>query len=196
MPGVSGAINMRPARAIGAAVRSCRICRSTDLSYEFIVDGYPVCRCAHCSLLFLNPQPGRIEGGIGPATAPPMQSSVYELHAANAASRLDQLMGYAGPGLRRVLMIANDDFLTVEAGRRGLEVTPLSSTQVEAGALATLTSEPFDAAIFYCTLERLTDPDEMLKDVRRRLTPSGVVMVIAPTIDSRTARLFRSAWWE
>ena len=125
-----------------------------------------------------------------------MQSSVYELHAANAASRLDQLMGYAGPGLRRVLMIANDDFLTVEAGRRGLEVTSMSSTQVEAGALATLTSEPFDAAIFYCTLERLTDPDEMLKDVRRRLTPSGVVMVIAPTIDSRTARLFRSAWWE
>ena len=29
-----------------------------------------------------------------------------------------------------------------------------------------------------------------------RSTPSGVVMVIAPTVDSRTARLFRSAWWE
>ena len=196
MPGVADVVNKRPARAIGAAVRSCRICHSTDLSYEFIVDGYPVCRCTHCGLLFLNPQPGPIEAGTAPATAPPMQSSVYELHAANAASRLDQLIGYAGPGLRRVLMIANDDFLTVEAGRRQLEVVSLSSTQVETGGLATLTSALFDAAIFYCTLERLSDPETTLKAVRERLTPAGVVMVIAPTIDSRTARLFRSAWWE
>ena len=36
----------------------------------------------------------------------------------------------------------------------------------------------------------------MLRDLRRALIPSGVVMVIAPTVDSRTARLFRSAWWE
>ncbi len=195
MPGVSGVVNVRPPRAIGATVHSCRICRSTDLSYEFIIDGYPVCRCSHCTLLFLNPQPGPAEGGTA-GTLQPMQSSVYELHAANAASRLDQLMGYAGPELRRLLMIANDDFLTVEAGRRQLEVVSMSSTQVETGALATLSSPLFDAAIFYCTLERLNDPEEVLKDVKQRLTPSGVVMVIAPTIDSRTARLFRSAWWE
>jgi hypothetical protein len=196
MPGIAGAVNKRPARAIGAAVRSCRICHSTDLSYEFIVDGYPVCRCTHCSLLFLNPQPGPTDGGTDPAAAPPMQSSVYELHAANAASRLDQLIAYAGAGLRRVLMIANDDFLTVEAGRRQLDVVSMSGRQVEAGALAMLAPAPFDAAIFYCTLERLSDPEEILKDVKRRLTPGGVVMVISPTIDSRTARLFRSAWWE
>ena len=50
--------------------------------------------------------------------------------------------------------------------------------------------------MFYCTLERLSDPEAVLTDLKSRLTPAGVVMVIGPTIDSRTARLFRSAWWE
>src|SRR5688572_14437741 len=141
MPEIAGAIIKRPPRTIGAAVRACPICRSADLNYEFIVGGYPVCRCAHCTLLFLNPPPGPAESGTD-ATGPPMQNSVYELHAANAVSRLDQLVGYAGPELRRVLMITNDDFLTVEAGRRQLDVVSMSSTQIEAGALLTLSSAP------------------------------------------------------
>ena len=62
--------------------------------------------------------------------------------------------------------------------------------------LASLPEHAFDAAVFYCTLERLPDPDGCSEDLKRGLGPGGVVMVIAPTIDSRTARLFRSAWWE
>ena len=198
MPRVSARSISRPARGDRSRPSAqCRICRSTDLSYEFIVDGCPVCRCAHCSLLFLNPQPGRTEARLGPAAAPPMQSSVYELHAANAASRLDQLMGYAGPGLRRVLMIANDASSRTKPDGAGSRSSRCRALEVDGRrSRDAARRSAFDAAIFYCTLERLTDPDAVLKDLKRRLTPSGVVMVIAPTIDSRTARLFRSAWWE
>jgi hypothetical protein len=142
----------------------------------------------------VNPAPAG-EGDAGAAPAP-MPSSVYELHAANAASRLDQLLVYAGPGLRRLLMIANDAFLTGEAERRQLEVVAISGVEVEAGRLAALPETRFDGAVFYCTLERLSDPEATLAEVRRRLAPEGALMVIAPTIDSRMARLFRSAWWE
>jgi len=196
MSRISAGARPQPQTVSGPAVRQCRICGSSELSYEFIVDGCPVCRCAQCSMLFLNPQPSAAEETTDPAAAPRMQASVYELHAANAGARLDHLLAYAGPGLRRLLMVANDTFLTDEARRRGLEVMAISSGEADGGLLATLPTDAFDGAVFSCTLERLRDPEGVLAQVKRRLTASGAVMVIAPTIDSRTARLFRSAWWE
>ena len=47
-----------------------------------------------------------------------MKVSVYDLHASNAAYRLDQLATYAGQTPQRLLMVANDPFLTEEARRR------------------------------------------------------------------------------
>jgi glycosyltransferase involved in cell wall biosynthesis len=155
-----------------------------------------MCRCAQCSLLFLNPQPDATTTPIDGSTAEQMTSRVYELHAANAASRLDQLMSYARVKPQQLLMIANDAFLTQEARERHLDVVSLTSREVDQGAVGALPNGLFDAVVFYCTLERLSDPAAVLKDLKRHLTPAGVVMVIGPTIDSRTARLFRSAWWE
>ena len=128
--------------------------------------------------------------------APPMSASIYDLHASNAASRLDQLAAYAGAAPRRLLMVANDGFLTEEAHRRNLDVVSVTSAEAGRGAIGSLPEHTFDAAIFYCTLERLSQPEEVLRHLKRALSPGGVVMIIAPTIDSRTARLFRSAWWE
>ncbi len=125
-----------------------------------------------------------------------MAVSVYELHAANAAVRLDQIGAYAGSQLRRLLMVANDAFLTEEARRRQLDVVTLSSDDVDRGRLDGPPDHLFDAAVFYCTLEQLVNPEAALRALKRCLTPAGVVMVIAATIDSRTARLFRSSWWE
>src|SRR5688500_16761326 len=115
---------------IGRAVRQCRICSSAELSYEFIVDGCPVCRCAHCGLLFLNPPPSDpTDDGEGLTAAEPMLANVSDLHAANAASRMDQLMAYAGSRLRRLLVIANDAFLAEEARRRQIDVVSISSAE-------------------------------------------------------------------
>jgi hypothetical protein len=185
-----------PRRALGHAVRQCPICRSTELGFEFIVDGCPVCRCDHCGLLFLNPQPAGADSKPGEIGSAPMSASVYDLHASNAASRLDQLAAYAGVKLRRLLMVANDTFLTDEARRRELDVVAVTSADAERGALRALPERSVDAAVFHCTLERVSQPEEVLADLRRALVALGVVMIIAPTIDSRTARLFRSAWWE
>ena len=131
---VSMTRNRWPRERWAGSPRDCPICGSRDLSYEFIVDGFPVCGCEHCGLLFLNPQPDRARGRRPrPAPSPPMQASVYDLHASNAASRLDQLMAYAGGRPERLLMIANDPFLTEAARQRGLDVVSITSADVEAG---------------------------------------------------------------
>ncbi len=125
-----------------------------------------------------------------------MQSSVYELHVANAASRLNQLIAYAGTsaagphGLRRRV-----------SHRRGEAAQPRRRVDVERrggrrGACHVAGAECSMRALFHCTLERSPTLKPSWRDVKRRLTAGGVVMVIAPTIDSRTARIFRSAWWE
>jgi hypothetical protein len=105
-------------------------------------------------------------------------------------------MNYAGVKPRRLLMIANDTFLTEEARRRQLDVVSMTSEEADRGALRGLSAGMFDAAVLYCTLERISDPVATLTQLRLHLTHGGVVMVIAATIDSRTARLFRAAWWE
>ena len=65
-------------------------------------------------------------------------------------------MAYAGAELRRLLMIANDAFLTEEARRRELDVVVAHQRRSRTeGAIASLPEQTFDAAVFYCTLERL-----------------------------------------
>ena len=196
MPSPNARTNAANRRALGHAVRQCPICGSTELGFEFSVDGCPLCQCEHCGLLFLNPQPTATELRVEDIGSARMPVSVYDLHASNAASRLDQLAAYAGVRLQRLLLVANDTFLTEEARLRELDVVAVTSAEAESGAIRSMPERSVDAAVFYCTLERLTQPAEVLADLRRALVVSGVVMIIAPTIDSRTARLFRSAWWE
>ncbi len=178
------------------ALRQCRLCGSPELTFEFGVDGCALEQCVQCGQLFLNPQPPLATPPAHEANAETLGAGVYELHTANAVSRLDDLLSYAFNDIRRLLVVANDEFLVGEARRRGLDVVSLTSPAVEAGSLTELPNVTLDAVVFQCTLERLRDPEAALAQVRQRLKPGGAMMVIAPTIDSRTARLFRSTWWE
>ncbi len=78
MPSTTTTTKVPPRRALGQTLRQCPICASTELGYEFIVDGCPVCRCEHCGLLFLNPQPAGADTQTGDGGAAPMPASVYE----------------------------------------------------------------------------------------------------------------------
>ena len=127
-----------------------------------------------------------------------MTASVYELHAANAASRLDQLVGYAGASAA-----AAPDGRQRRVSHRGGPAAParcrvaMSSADVEHGGHRDAAGA--DRSTRRCSTARSNawrDPEAALRSSSDALSAGGVVMVIAPTIDSRTARLFRSAWWE
>jgi hypothetical protein len=145
--------------------------------------------------MFLNPQPESVTSADS-LSADRADAGVYEIHATNATSRLEQFISYAGFAGGRLLLIGGDEFLQNEAIRRGFDVISLSASQVECGALDQMPDGRCQGCILYCALERLSDPAAALSAIRDRLEPGGSLMVIAPTIDSRTARLFRSSWWE
>jgi hypothetical protein len=144
-------------------------------------------------LSFLNPQPGRDE----PSGAELLEAGegIYEIHAENAAARLEQFISYAGVSSGRLLLVGAGTSLQVEAIRRGFEVVCLSPEQLEEHAPEDGAGS-FAGCILYCALEQSSDPFAFLGFVRSMLSPAASLMVIAPTLDSRTARLFRSAWWE
>jgi len=120
---------------------------------------------------------------------------VYDIHAANAAARLEQFTSYAGTSTGRLLLVGAGESLRTEAVRRGFEVVCVSPAELDERAPED-GAGLFSGCILYCALERASDPLASLAVVRSLLSSSGCLMVIAPTLDSRTARLFRSTWWE
>jgi len=182
---------------IGRVQRECPICSAPDLEYEFIIDTYAACICRRCSLLFLNPQPPDVQDRQAQVDPFSQDSTgVYDIHATNAATRLNQLIQYAGLERGRLLLAGAGPHMESEARSRGFDVVALSAPELESSRLREIDSGSVDACLLYCALERTSDPAMVLASVRRALTPAGSLMVIAPTLDSRTARLFRSHWWE
>ena len=177
--------------------RECPICESSELAYEFVVDAVPVCGCSRCGLLFLNPPPSigdddeTVNREIGLADGP--QPGPDET---NAAERIVQFMRYAGISAGRLLIAGADSFLVREAQRRSYQVVAVSSGQLEDGTLDTEAAEDFDGCVLFCSLERTSNPKAVLETVRRLLRRDGVLMVVAPTLDSPAARRFGAAWWE
>jgi hypothetical protein len=131
----------RQKQSIGRLHRSCPICESPELRYEFIVDRQPVCSCRKCSLLFLNPQPE-----LGPNDASEAVSGTQdadqdrhqEVRTVNATANLKQLFHYTGRQVGRLLIIGADALLETEARRQGLEVMRFTNTEVDNGALTSL----------------------------------------------------------
>jgi glycosyltransferase involved in cell wall biosynthesis len=179
--------------------RECLVCGCSELDYEFIVENCPVCYCRGCSLMFLNPQPEA--SAVSAATPLETGAGIYEIHTANAAARLNQFISYsgissyAGTSAGKLLLVGAGASLQAEAGKRGFEVVSLSPVQLEDHGI-NAGAGSFAGCILYCALEQTSDPLACLAVVRSLLSPDACLMVIAPTLDSRTARLFRSSWWE
>ncbi len=184
----------RQRESIGKTHRECPICTSLHLEYEFLIEKSPVCRCQTCGLLFLNPASPGAAASEDPKSLS-ASKKYLDLHAANADERIQELASYAGIHSGRMLVVGGDEFLIAAAQKRGFEVVALSSAEFEATTDSVL-PEPVDLCLLFCSLEKVIDPLGALQFIRRVLSCEGALMVVAPTTDSRAAKLFRSSWWE
>jgi hypothetical protein len=157
------------------------------------VDRAPVCGCQDCGLLFLNPQPAP---AVTEESASASESSTLtELHEANAAERIQELISYSGLVSGTLLLVGASAYLSTEARKAGFQVHAFSAREFESASKLDLLPG-VRACILFCALERMKDPLgtlEMLHDV---LDADGCLMVISPTTDTKAARLLRTSWWE
>ena len=187
---ISTAAVKRQRGVIGKTHYECPICGSRHLEYEFIVERAPVCACQDCGLLFLSPQPEE------PSAAESLEqtSELDEISEAKAAERLRQLIAYSGLGGGRLLLIGAKSQLVNEARKMGFEISAVTTSEFESTPLDRLGCD-MDACILM-SLETAKDPLKVLQSVRCVLKKTGSLMLVAPTIDSQAAKLFRASWWE
>src|SRR4051812_3462559 len=99
-----GAMALTRSSGVSGTIRkSCPVCESRSLNYEFVVDRAAVCGCVDCGLLFLNPQPEPIRTERVEASA--ADKSLTAIYKANAVERMDQLAAYCNLNGGRLLLI-------------------------------------------------------------------------------------------
>lgn len=85
-------------------------------------------------------------------------------------------------GVERQEFPAHAAYPGIRFHREGLENLPATAADV-------------DAAVFWHTLEHMSDPAAALRLVAQRLRPGGIVALAVPHFSSWQARLFKSAWF-
>jgi hypothetical protein len=170
------------------ALIACPVCSSAELEYAFVVDKYPICQCRSCSLLFLNPQPPRVELEI-PASRAISESARWEARAV-----LDRLASYATGEIRNVLIIhVEAPLVESESATRGWSVVTLSPWTATS-SLKAYGKDTFDACVLWGALEQVPRPQEMLDAVRSVLKPDASLVVHAASVDGMPARLMNDRW--
>ncbi len=168
--------------------------------------------CASCERGFTEPPPSGTSAapttlpGSGPMRRVADRVLAGELtpfrHAVPRGGRVLDIGGGAG-NRARVLARMGYDVTVVEP-----DPAQAAQARTQLAGLATVCGmgiedlpadmTPFDAALLSHVLEHLSDPDDVLLDVRRRLRPGGTLVVMVPNAGGVEARAFRGRWhaWE
>jgi SAM-dependent methyltransferase len=202
-------------------VVSCPVCGGRDFCPLMQVGPHPVLRCRSCRLGLANPQPSDAELAAiyGPdyvlvENDPAGEAMVLRSKRATADHYLDLLAGTGVPAHGRLLEIGcgAGNFL-VRAADRGFDVTGLeyspfavdrarknlgSRGRVLHGEIGMLAAEhdAYDVCVLCDVIEHVRDPAAFLRELFRLLRPSGVLLVVTPSLDSWSARLLGSRWME
>jgi 2-polyprenyl-3-methyl-5-hydroxy-6-metoxy-1,4-benzoquinol methylase len=205
---VTGLVSARFAREI-----PCPVCGSDEHRRLFVKRGYPIVRCASCSLVYSNPQVDeelvlaeyRAEGESANDLWIDVLTSErqLELDRAKFEEILDELEPFRGDG--RLLDVGTSIGLFLHAARgRGWDgigtefgERALAYARDELGVevydrpLSELELEPasFDVVTLNSVLEHVNRPLELLGEVHALLRPGGALFLIVPNVDSLACRV-------
>jgi len=194
----------------------------TDILFETTSRVFKLDSCAACHCLFLNPAPGTDEiAGYYPEnywwnTSRPSLLKVFEriyrrlaLHdhiafITASASRMGngQIrildVGCGSATLLGILKTRGFDVVGVDTSSEASRVARETyGVQVIVGSLdqAGLAEESLDIVTLFHVMEHVTNPRDVLADVRRLLKTSGSMILQVPNIDSWQFRWFGARWY-
>ncbi len=187
-----------------------------DVEYRTTDEEFDYYRCASCGVVFIDPMPVDRLGQIYPpnyyAYSAEERSFVHRIKDALDALRFRRILsGLSGTRLS-VLDVGGGDGRQLDVVR-GLD-SRVTFTQVvdldpEARTRAVsrghhyfcgrvedfATDDRFDLILLINLIEHVSEPGEVLRTLRRHLTPQGTVLIKTPNTDSWDARLFRHRDW-
>lgn len=205
----------RPGEGETSAHVACVVCGSDCPRNHWECDGFGFVRCCRCGHIYQDPQP-RADNLIARYDE---EYAAYELE--NAANFLDlMLKGLADvdffgrmerSGVDRSLLdigCATGALLEHAAGLgyrvQGVEVCEPAArygvaqrgVPIAVGTLdeADLGDARFGAAHFSHVIEHVADPRGFLREVRDRMLPGGLMVLVTPNTAGLQSRLFGAAW--
>ena len=178
---------------------ACPICADIRQDYLFVRFGLSYFKCPGCGLIRAEKAGEKSEAFTADSEMAPDTLRVKDQQARTVES--DAMRNYlsmlGSRGLKtgsRVLVVAeNPDQYSSVGDAMGYAFTGAGSGQ---SVVRLKSGGKFDAALLVYQLERASHPDAFLKKIHSLLKPEGLLLIAAPSLDSRSARVFGSAWTE
>lgn len=176
---------------------NCPVCGESRQDYLFVKFGLKFHQCSGCGLIRAE-DAGRGNGTFAyshenasaASDAPGSQQGRDETEALQKYLRFLNLRGLEEKGRVLILSDSGGDSLIAEDIQKK-SITVIKSWK-DLNELRT--REKFDAAIIDYQLEKTTRPQSALKKIYSFLKPEALFLVALPSLDSRQARMFGSAW--
>ena len=168
-------------------------------------DHYRVVRCAHCQHAYCSPRPANLyRSYLDVQDAEYLRNEAQRV--ATYEKTIDTIRRFKPQGKLLDVGCASGDFLAVARRNYGVEGLELSRW---AAALARergyavhacrlselLQSTLYDVVTMWGVIEHFEFPRHELAEIRRLLTPHGLVCLWTGDIDSLPSRLLGSKWW-
>jgi len=209
---------------MSAELRSCPLCGKEEFGLSFLardrhygISGlYRIVRCAHCSLMFLNPMLSDEElCALYPSDYYAYQDNSHFARWKEIAKMLVRFRiktrdpEFAVPGrildlgcgtgwYLRDMRAQGWDVYGVEINSAAAELGRTGAgLNIFAGTLrqASFPSDFFDYVRANHSFEHISCPGETLDEIRRILRPEGRLLIGVPNVAGLNARIFRQYWW-
>jgi SAM-dependent methyltransferase len=177
----------------------CPLCGEDRREYLFVRFGLSYLRCPDCGLIRAEEMAVAPESfGAEPRlTSSDSDDSRLEISQTETEAARNYLRLLQARGLKensRVLLLSDrGDHFTTQGENLGSTIVNVHDHNLS-GHLAP--GRKFDAAVLVYQLQRSSKPGELLEQIHSWLKPGGLLLVVAPSLDSQAARMFGSAWTE
>ena len=149
---------------------TCPLCDAPEIVYEFVVAGVAYSGCGACRLLFANPVPP-----VTPLKATPQARAMIR-----QALALTESYSRARP--KRIAIVGHVQERSIE-GIGAITPEELDNSTGQ-----------YDLILVLGGIERVTDPSELLQQIRRKLAGNGTLALLYPSIASADAVSQRDKW--
>ena len=189
-------MNSRDA-AITDSGYQCPICGEAQMHYLFEIHGSTVAACTGCGLTYSRSHRSRDDT---PAPQDRPESDRLDARPESRteidASRryLDILMERLGNGSKVLLVGRPTHSFVGLAAQRGLQVVSrMDMSEFESGITV---KHPLDAVVFLYQLEKCLSLRRVLDQTYAIMKPGAVLLLVTPSLDSRSAHFFGGSWTE